>query len=43
MMPIDMMDKTTDPVEMLNRALGRAWDIACESRDVTDGLPGMLT
>jgi len=40
MIPLDMMDKITDPVEMLNRAFGRAWDDTCESCDVTDGLPG---
>lgn len=42
MMPTDTKDRTKDPLEMLNRALGRAWEVVCEPGDVTVGLPSML-
>lgn len=43
MMPVDTLDKTIDPIELLNRALDQAWEVIREGYDLTACLPDMLT
>ena len=41
MMPLETMDRNYDPVDSLNLAVKNAWQVVCDTCDVSSGVPDL--